>query len=116
MNVQRMETPDKSLIDKGYKWVKFNMNDDYEVYTDIYFDVLQKKIPITLSTVADGLTLHSSLFEGKIDIEKVESEINSSGYDSPSGTIVDDFIADSVKFELNNISMVNKADFYDFAK
>jgi len=116
IGVKISDKPDKSLLDQGYEFTKFIINENYEVFMNVFFDALQKEIPITISTVSSELSLHVILFKEKIKMKKTKHETNSSGHDSPKGTNVEDFIADSVIYSLGKFTFNSQAELFDFAK
>ncbi len=112
IGIEVNNTPDKTLVNQGYKFVKFIIDKNDEIYTEVYFEALKKEIPINISTVAEGLQLHVNLFKEKLKMKKLTGVSN-----SPYGTSTDVFKSENpVRFELNGIALSCDAIFEDYAE
>jgi len=80
IGVTLSELPDKSLLDQGYSFTKFFIENG-EGYMNVYFDALKKEIPITVGTVADEYSFDVETFKNSIEVEKTDLKES-----SPSGT------------------------------
>ena len=102
--------PDAGLLALGYRAVPTIALPDGRLTIDVHFPSIGRAIPITLSTVANALTLHRPLFEGKVAMEPA-------GLDhSPSGTDPAVFTSEGVAFEIAGVAMDAPASFQDLAE
>ena len=106
--------PDRSLLDQGYSYTEFFVENS-EGYMNVYFEALEKELPITVGTVADSYSLDAVTFRDKIELELTDSQ----GH-SPSGTDPQVYVnAVPIKFKIADHSFeipVGKADLYSFAE
>lgn len=114
IGVELNEQPDESLLEKGYSYTKFFVENG-EGYMNVYFDALKKEIPITVGTVSDEYSLDLLTFQNVIEIEATDSKDH-----SPSGTTPKVYINLSpIKYKIANQSFEipgKKADLYSFAE
>ena len=108
------EQPDQSLLDQGYAYTKFFVEEG-EAYMQVYFEALQKEIPITIGTVSDEYSLDLITFQNGIEIDASSSESH-----SPSGTTPTVYLnAAPIKYKIANQTFeipLKKADLYSFAE
>lgn len=114
IGVEVNEHPDKNLLDQGYSFTKFFIENG-EVYMNVYFDALEKEVPITVGTVSDDYSFDVITFENGIEVEETDSKEH-----SPSGTTpkVHKNVA-PIKYKIANQSFeipIRKADLYSFAE
>jgi hypothetical protein len=106
--------PDKSLLDKGYIATKIFIEND-EAYINVFFEALNKEIPITIGTVADELSLDYVTFKDAIKIKKVDGKVHSPDDTSP------EIYANvtPIKYKISNQSFKiphQKSSIYSFAQ
>jgi hypothetical protein len=114
IGVEVNEQPDKSLINQGYSYTRFFI-DNNKAYMNVFFEALQKEIPITVGTVSDEYSFDAVTFKNRMEMEAADSKAN-----SPSRTSTPIFTnAAPIKYKIANLSFeINsrKADFYSFAE
>jgi hypothetical protein len=114
IGVQLHDGPDKTLLDQGYSYTEFFV-ENRKGYMNVYFDALEKELPITVGTVSDSYSLDAVTFQ-----EKIKLEITDSKDHSPSGTTPQIYFnAVPVKFKIADRSFEippGKAEFYSFAE
>lgn len=111
LGVADQSKPDRSLLAEGYRWVPISVQPGGRVTMETRFPQIDRILAITPSTVSSPLTLHLPLFQGTVEMAKSPSPDR-----SPSGTTPDEFIADSVAFEIAGVPMHAPASFEDFAQ
>ena len=110
LGVKRSATPNKQLLAEGYKYVRLTIGT--KVTIPARFPSLDSTVTITPSTVSTALTLHHSLFAGKIPMRA-----DTTGPDrSPSRTSPAVFLSDGVNFELAGVPLKSPASLEDFAE
>jgi hypothetical protein len=114
IGVELNEQPDKNLLDQGYSYTKFFVENG-EGYMNVYFDALKKELPITVGTVSDAYSLDLITFQNWIEIEATDSK----GH-SPNGTTPEVYKnAAKIKYKIANQSFdipLKEADIYSFAE
>lgn len=114
IGVELEDEPDKTLLDQGYSYTKFFVENG-EGYMNVYFDALEREIPITVGTVSESYSLDAVTFENKIELE-----ITDSNGHSPSGTTPQIYLNTvPVEYKIANHLFeipAGKADFYSFAE
>jgi hypothetical protein len=108
------DQPDKSLIDQGYTFTKFFVENG-EGYMYVHFDDLDKDIPITVGTVSDEYSLDLVTFKNGVKVEKTDSKGNSPSRTAP--VIYTNAVP--VKYRIANQSFeipVRKSEIYSFAE
>jgi hypothetical protein len=114
IGVELNEQPDESLLKQGYSYTKLFVEKG-EGYMNVYFDALNKEIPVTVGTVSDEYSLDLVTFQNGIEIEATGSNNH-----SPSGTNppVYNNVA-PIRYKIANQSFEipnKKADLYNFAE
>lgn len=110
LGVAASEEPDQALLMRGYRAVRTVGLPDGRMTIEVFFSSIERAIPITLSTVADALTLHRPLFEGRVTMQPA-------GLDhSPSGTSPAVFTNEGVAFEIAGAAFASAASFQDLAE
>ena len=106
--------PDQALLAQGYSYTEFFVENSVS-YMNVYFDALEKELPITVGTVSDSYSLDAVIFQEKISLEMTDSKDH-----SPSGTTPQMYFnADPVKFSIANHPFEiprGQADLYSFAE
>ncbi len=112
LGVKRSTAPNRKLLAVGYKYVRLAIGPTNKVTVPARFPGLDSTVTITPSTVSTALTLHHSLFAGRIPMRA-----DTTGPDrSPSRTSPAVFISDGVDFELAGVPFKTPASLEDFAE
>jgi hypothetical protein len=110
LGVTATEEPDPGLLARGFRVVPTVDLPDGRMTLDVVFPALGRAVPITLSTVANALTLHRPLLEGMV-------AMRAAGLDhSPSGTTPDVFTSEGVAFEVAGAAFETTASLQDLAE
>ncbi len=110
LGVAASDEPDPALIARGYQAVRTSALADGRMTIDVAFPSIERALPITLSTVADALTLHRPLFGGRVAMHAARLD------HSPSGTSPETFAAERVAFEIVGTTFETAASFQDLAE
>ena len=106
--------PDQTLLAQGYSYTEFFVENGVS-YMNVYFDALEKELPITVGTVSDSYSLDAMTFQEKIKLEMTDSKDH-----SPSGTTPQMYLnAAPVKFSIADQPFEiprRQADLYSFAE
>jgi len=82
IDVAKSETPDPALLEKGYSFTRFFI-ENKEVFMSVYFEALQKEIPITIGTVSSDYSLDVKTFENAIKIKATNTKDHSPDNTTP---------------------------------
>ncbi len=86
IGVAKSDEPDKKLMEQGYAFTKFFIEKS-EVFMNVYFEALQKEIPITIGTVASDYSFDVETFKNAIKTDATHTKDH-----SPDNTTPDVFI------------------------
>lgn len=107
--------PNKGLLKQGYQYTKIYFSDQNKGYIMVYFDFLEKEIPIVSSTVSDEYTFDSDFFGQYFKLKGSETVDK-----SPNHTITPLFNIDRpFTYKINGkkfeYTAINKSNFRSFA-
>ncbi|MDX8338560.1 hypothetical protein SLH46_05165 [Draconibacterium sp. IB214405] len=106
--------PDAALIEKGYNYTRFEISDS-EVFMQVYFEALQREIPITIGTVASDYSLDVVTFKNDIVLNATHIRDH-----SPDNTTPDVYKnSDPIVYSISGVNFeipANQAEFSDFAE
>ncbi len=111
LGVPKGRGPDRGLLEAGYKSVPIRVLEHGRVVMEVGFPAIGRVLPITPSTVANALTLHRPIFEGKVSMTKAATPDR-----SPNRTSPDLYTSDRVEFELAGVRLASPASFEDMAE
>jgi len=63
IGIESTGKPDKKLLDQGYSYTNFQVDERFKVTMNVFFFDLEKEIPITIGTVADEYSLDHITFK-----------------------------------------------------
>lgn len=105
------DAPNRKLLGAGYRYARMKMDEDDRMTIEVRFPALGRTIPVTPSTVANALSLHQPLFQGRVPMQKEASPDR-----SPDGTSPDLYTSDGVEFEIAGSRFRSPATFEDWAE
>ncbi len=114
IGVAKSDEPDSNLLENGYKYTRFEISDS-EVFMQVYFDALQKEIPITIGTVASDYSLDVVTFKNALALEATNTRDHSPDNTTPDvykNTAAIAYSIAGVNFEIP----AQRAKFSDFAE
>jgi len=97
IGVAKSETPDPALLEKGYSFTRFFI-ENKEVFMNVYFEALQKEIPITIGTVSSDYSLDVETFKNAVKVLDTQTKDH-----SPDNTTPDVFLNDEpIKYKIGD--------------
>nr|WP_321354870.1 hypothetical protein [uncultured Draconibacterium sp.] len=114
IGVAKTDKPDSKLLENEYKYTRFEISDS-EVFMQVYFDVLQKEIPITIGTVASDYSLDVLTFKNVLALNATNTRDHSPDNTTPDvykNTTPIAYSIAGVTFEIP----AQRAEFSDFAE
>jgi hypothetical protein len=110
LGVAASGAPDPAVLARGYQAVRTVALADGRMTIDVAFPSIGRTVPITLSTVANALTLHRPTFEGRVGMRPAGQD------HSPSGTSPETFTSENVAFEIEGTPFEAQVSFHDLAE
>lgn len=114
IGVSKTNEPDATLLDKGYQYTRFEISNS-EVFMQVYFDELQKEIPITIGTVASDYSLDVMTFKNVLALEATNTRDH-----SPDNTTPDVYKnLEPIAYSIAGVNFeipAQRAEFSDFAE